>query len=187
VLRSACCVKRQEKPSQTRGLLFLSGKILQMRILTEIHRNNGINIHGRIIHRTAVRAVILRGRELLMVYSANVGDYKLPGGGVDDGESHEQALRREIHEECGALLEYDIPMEAEYDVFKMTSHYYPCRVDDDFGAQKLDGYEKDLGFKPVWVDIDEAISMNQSLLNSDKIPEWLKRELFVLDYIQCLM
>jgi hypothetical protein len=112
-----------------------------MRILTEIHRNNGINIHGRIIHRTAVRAVILRGRELLMVYSANVGDYKLPGGGVDD----------------------------------------------DFGAQKLDGYEKDLGFKPVWVDIDEAISMNQSLLNSDKIPEWLKRELFVLDYIQCLM
>ena len=30
----------------------------------------------------AVRAVILRGLELLMVYSSNVGDYKFPGGGV---------------------------------------------------------------------------------------------------------
>jgi 8-oxo-dGTP pyrophosphatase MutT (NUDIX family) len=169
-----------------------------MYILAEIHRNKGINIHGRTIHRAAVRAVIHRGRELLMVYSANVGDYKLPGGGVDNGESHEQALRREIGEECGALLvefgesigaviEYKIPVEAEYDVFKMTSHYYLCRVDDGFGAQKLDGYEKDLGFKPVWVDIDEAISTNQSLLNSDKIPEWLKRELFVLNHIRQLL
>ena len=116
-----------------------------MHILTEIDRAKGINIHGRTIQRTAVRAVIQRGRELLMVYSANVGDYKLPGSGVDDGESHEQALSREIREECGAhilefgkcigaVIEYNIPMEAEYDVFKMTSHYYVCRVDDDFGT-----------------------------------------------------
>ncbi len=169
-----------------------------MHILAEIHRAEGINTNGKTISRTAVRAVILRGNDLLMVYSANVGDYKFPGGGVDNGELHEQALRREIREECGACLlefgesigaviEYDIPMEAEYDVFKMTSHYYPCRVDDDFGAQKLDGYEEDLGFKPVWVNIDEAISMNQSLLNSDKIPEWLKRELFVLNHIRRLL
>jgi 8-oxo-dGTP pyrophosphatase MutT (NUDIX family) len=145
-----------------------------------------------------VRAVILRGRDLLMVYSSAVGDYKFPGGGVDDGESHEQALSREIREECGArllefgeslgaVIEYKIPVEADYDVFKMTSHYYLCRVDDGFGAQKLDEYEKDLGFKPLWVNIDEAISTNQSLPNSDKIPEWLKRELFVLNYIQRLM
>jgi hypothetical protein len=50
-------------------------------------------------------------------------------------------------------------------------------------VQKLDGYEKDLGFKPVWVNIEDAISTNKSLLNSDKAPEWLKRESFVLDYI----
>ncbi|MBV5347761.1 hypothetical protein JZU46_06070, partial [bacterium] len=47
-----------------------------MKILTEIHRNKGINIHGKTVHRTAVRAVIRRGRELLMVYSSAVGDYK---------------------------------------------------------------------------------------------------------------
>ena len=59
-----------------------------MQPLTEIHRAKGIDIRGKEVHRQAVRAVILRGRELLMVNSANVGDYKFPGGGVNKGESH---------------------------------------------------------------------------------------------------
>jgi 8-oxo-dGTP pyrophosphatase MutT (NUDIX family) len=166
-----------------------------MQVLTEIHRNKGINIQGRTIHRTAVRAVILSGRDLLMVYSVNVGDYKFPGGGVDVGESHERALARELREECGASLlsvdgelgsvtEYNFAKEKDFDVFKMTSHYYFCQVGDGFGAQKLDDYEKELGFKPVWIDIDHAISTNRALLNSDNIPEWLRREIFVLEHIK---
>jgi 8-oxo-dGTP pyrophosphatase MutT (NUDIX family) len=169
-----------------------------MKILTEIHRAEGINISGKTVYRTAVRAVILRGRELLMVYSSAVGDYKFPGGGVDLGESHEQALARELREECGAsllsvdgelgaVIEYNFAEEKDFDVFMMTSHYYFCQAGDDFGAQKLDDYERDLGFKPVWVDIDYAISANHLLLNADKIPEWLKREVFVLNYIEQLM
>ena len=166
-----------------------------MNILAEIHRRPGVNIQGKTIYRTAVRAVIQRGRDLLMVYSANVGDYKFPGGGVDSGELHEQALARELREECGAsllsvdgevgaVIEYNIAEEKDFDVFKMTSHYYFCQAGDGFGAQKLDEYERNLGFKPVWVNIEEAISTNKSLLNSDKIPEWLKREIFVLEYIR---
>lgn len=158
-----------------------------MQILTEIHRASGINTAGKTVHRTAVRAVILRGRELLMVFSSAVGDYKFPGGGVDYGESHEQALARELREECGApllsvddelgaVIEYNFAEEKDFDVFKMTSHYYFCQAGDGFGMQKLDGYEKDLGFKPIWIDIDNAISTNQSLRNLDKIPEWLKEK-----------
>ena len=166
-----------------------------MQILTEIHRAEGINIHGREILRTAVRAVILRGLKLLMVYSSNVGDYKFPGGGVDEGESHEQALARELREECGASLlgvdgelgavvEYNFAKDKGFDVFKMTSHYYFCQAGDGFGTQKLDNYEKDLGFKPVWINIDEAILANRLLLDSDKFPQWLKREVFVLETIR---
>lgn len=143
-----------------------------------------------------MRAVILRGRNLLMVYSSKVGDYKFPGGGVDAGESHEQALARELREECGASLismdgelgavvEYNFAKDRGYDVFKMTSSdYYFCRIKDVFGAQELDGYEKALGFKPVWITIEAAILANRSLLSLDKFPEWLKREIFVLEYLK---
>ncbi|MBK8619637.1 MAG: NUDIX domain-containing protein [Anaerolineales bacterium] len=166
-----------------------------MKILTEIHRNPGINIQGRAVTRTAVRAVVLRGQQLLMIHSAAVGDYKFPGGGVQADESHEQALRREVEEESGAMLdtfgghigaviEYNIPQEADYDVFKMTSHYYLCQVRDDFGGQNLDPYEKDLGFQPEWINIDDALSVNYSLLKQKEFPEWLKREIFVLEYIR---
>ena len=166
-----------------------------MKILAEIHRRDGINVNGKTVHRTAVRAVISKGKKLLMIYSSNVGDYKFPGGGVDRGETHAQALQREVQEECGAslmniglgigaVIEYNIPMESDYDVFKMTSYYYRCDVADGFGAQNLDGYERDLGFKPMWIDIAEAIHVNKTLLQSDKHIEWLKREIFVLEYIQ---
>jgi hypothetical protein len=89
--------------------------------------------------------------------------------------------------ELGAVIEYNFAKEKDFDVFKMTSHYYFCQAGDDFGVQKLDDYERDLGFKPVWVDIDFAISSNHSLLNSHTPPEWLRRENFVLEYIRQLM
>ncbi len=165
-----------------------------MQPLAEIHRSEGVNIHGRTIHRHAVRAVILRGQELLMIYSANVGDYKFPGGGVDEGETHTQALIREVKEECGMSLlsvgseicrvvEYDLPMEQDYDAFKMTSYYYLCEVQDGFGPQKLDDYEANLGFIPAWINLDRATACNQVLLSVPHPPRWLDREVLVLDYL----
>ena len=166
-----------------------------MQLLAEIHRAEGINIHGRALYREAVRAIIFRGRELLMVYSSNVGDYKFPGGGVDQDESHEQALAREIDEECGMSLlevgreigsvqEYIAPTKPEYDVFKMTSYYYQCEVQDGSGVQKLDDYEQNLGFVPVWINLDQVIQANKSLLSIPEPPEWLRREIFVLEYLK---
>jgi 8-oxo-dGTP diphosphatase len=166
-----------------------------MQPLAEIHRSKGVNIHGRTIHRHAVRAVILRGHELLMIHSTKVGDYKFPGGGVDQNESHGQALIREVREECGMsllhvgdeicrVIEYDLPMEQEYDAFKMTSYYYQCKVQDGFGSQKLDDYEVDLGFEPVWITLDRAMELNRVLLNVHHPPKWLDREVLVLEHLK---
>ena len=137
----------------------------------------------------------MQGKNLLMVYSSKAGDYKFPGGGIDRGETHQIALVREIREECGAavvsihgelgkVIELDIPLEQEYDVFNMASFYYLCEVDPNFGEQSLDQHEKELGFTPVWVDIDKAISANRMLLGSNTYPRWTPREIFVLEYIK---
>jgi 8-oxo-dGTP pyrophosphatase MutT (NUDIX family) len=166
-----------------------------MKLLGEIIKKQGINTSGKVICREAVRGVIIKGRTLLMIYSSKDGDYKFPGGGVISGETLEAALIREIREECGAtvlsinddlgkVIEYDIPKEKNYDVFKMISYYYICEVDPNFGEQSLDKYEKELGFTPVWVDIDEAISANQTLIDSNSSSRWTQRETFVLKYIK---
>jgi len=136
----------------------------------------------------------LRGRNLLMILSTNAGDYKFPGGGVDEGETYSQALCREVQEKCGmsvrhvgaeigAVIEYNLPVEKSHDVFKMTSLFYYCDVEDGFGKQKLDDYELALGLKPLWIDVDSAIQLNKALLHADNAPRWLQREIFVLEYI----
>lgn len=167
-----------------------------MELIATIFRRPLINPHGRTIHRQAVRAIILRGQALLMVYSPVNGDYKFPGGGVDGDEDHAAALRREVLEECGArlakvgaefgkVIEYDQPIEAGYDVFQMTSCYYLCEVEDELLSQRLDAYEADLQFQPVWVTVVEALRRNQALLqhNCGNIPDWTRREMSVLQQV----
>lgn len=164
-----------------------------MKLLKGIIRKQGIDFNGKKIYREAVRGVVIKDKTLLMIYSSKYGDYKFPGGGIDIGESHETALVREIREECGAtvlsindelgkVIEYDIPIEENYDVFEMVSFYYICEVDPNFGEQSLDQYEKDLGFTPIWVDIDKAISTNKMLIDSNNFPRWTPREVFVLEH-----
>ena len=168
-----------------------------MKLLKELVRKEDINFEGKTINREAVRGIILNGRKLLMIYSSKNCDYKFPGGGVELGETYEETLVREIKEESGAtvtkilkefgkVLECDKPIEQEFEVFKMTSYYYVCRVYTLLGEQSLDQYEKDLGFKPIWVNIDDAITNNKSIMDSSQreIPRWTPRETYVLELIK---
>jgi 8-oxo-dGTP pyrophosphatase MutT (NUDIX family) len=167
-----------------------------MELLKEIFRHAGTPTEGKTIYREAVRGLIRDGRQLLMVYSTQNGDYKFPGGGVARGETHPQALTREIREECGALvteigagfgkvIEYDRPVEAGYDVFRMTSYYYWCQVGAILGAQHLDAYEQEMGFRPAWVAIDEALRTNQFILRTKDYAAfaWVPRDTFILEQI----
>ncbi len=169
-----------------------------MKLLKRILRHDGINLAGKVSSRSAVRGIIPgEGKRLLMVFSATRGDYKFPGGGVNKGETHARALAREIREECGAtatslgpgfgkVIEYDFSEMPGCDVFKMTSHYYWCEIEATFQPQKLDDYEADLGFQPVWVEVAEAIEKNKTLLanSQDKEIFWLRRETFILETLQ---
>ena len=52
-------------------------------------------------YRVTSRAIILDERLRILVIENKNGSYELPGGGWEHGESFEECLRREIHEELG--------------------------------------------------------------------------------------
>jgi 8-oxo-dGTP pyrophosphatase MutT (NUDIX family) len=168
-----------------------------MKLLTEIFYKDELNLAGKVIAREAVRGIIFDHQKLLMIFSKQNGDYKFPGGGVKRGESSKTALIREVKEESGArieaiasefgkVIEYDVPLEAEYDVFQMTSSYYICRIGSELVSPQLDHYEKSLGFTPRWIGLEEALNTNRALLNGSFVdkPRWVKRETFVLEHLK---
>ncbi len=167
-----------------------------MRLLKEIMRQDGLALDGKALCRGAVRGIIANGRRLLMIHSSTNGDYSFPGGGSVNGETHEQTLVREIKEESGAdvleikgefgkVIEYDAPTSHSYDLFVRISFYYICTVDSVLSKQSLEPYERDLGFRPVWVDIDRAIETNRAILsNAEKAPRWTARETYVLEQVK---
>ncbi len=71
-----------------------------------------------------VACVDASGRVLLVKQLAGpyAGAWLLPGGGVDDGESIEDALRREMEEETGCALA-DLKHVATYEVDERTQDF----------------------------------------------------------------
>lgn len=137
--------------------------------------------------RTAVRAVIRRKDQVLMVYSPVNGDFKFPGGGIEENESPKEALVREILEETGYSLsefhsEIGAIKEKRKDFF-MTSLYYECSVGDYVQALNLDFYESDLRFQPRWVTLDKALLCNRQILEKPECPLWTPRDTWMIEYL----
>jgi ADP-ribose pyrophosphatase YjhB (NUDIX family) len=51
-----------------------------------------------LLTRKATRAIVLDGENILLLYTERYHDYSLPGGGVYDGESLINGLKRELKE-----------------------------------------------------------------------------------------
>ncbi|MCE0558169.1 MULTISPECIES: NUDIX hydrolase [unclassified Motilimonas] len=171
-----------------------------MRHLTTHVHASLTSLEGRRFERLAARAIVLRGEDILMLYTQRYDDYTLPGGGIDAGENIEQGLIRELQEETGATNitklqafgcyeEFRPWHKDDADLMQMKSYCFTCEIDAKLGATNYEDYEIKNGMKPVWINIFDAIAHNQHTLdNSDKKGMSLARELFLLRLIakECL-
>ena len=101
------------------------------------------------------------------------GSYVIPAGGVDDGESNIEALRREIQEETGIDIneaevstlhessgkhEKTLKETGERVLVKMSFHDY--RVELPIAAAQIKVVAEDDWAEPHWFSIDELSSLN---------------------------
>ncbi|WP_144213067.1 NUDIX hydrolase [Shewanella donghaensis] len=150
----------------------------------------------QMLTRVAARAIVLKGNNILMLYTDRYHDYTLPGGGVDAHEDIEQGLIRELQEETGAkcignIIEFGLYEEFRpwprdgFNVMNMLSYCFSCEIDSELGDTNFEAHEINNGMKPVWIDIDDAIQHNlETIANSAKKGLSIERETFLLKLIK---
>jgi ADP-ribose pyrophosphatase YjhB (NUDIX family) len=86
-------------------------------------------ISGKIMKQKGVKCFIECNGKILMVRNtyANPEIWTFPGGRVQEGETLEEAVRREIKEEVGITLGEVIKLE-KYPATKKIVHYFYSRV-----------------------------------------------------------
>ncbi len=145
--------------------------------------------------RKATRAIVIKGDEILLLYTKRYHDYSLPGGGIDEGESNIEGLVRELKEETGAhtvqnIQEFGLYEEFRpwhkggYDIVHMESYCYTCTIDDELLEPELEDHELNNGMHPIWMNIHQAIAHNEeTIAKSSKKGLSIERETFLLKLI----
>ena len=144
-------------------------------------------------YRPSVRGIIFNKDNLIsLIYSQKYHFYKLPGGGIEEGENYLETLIREVDEETGLTVIPDSVQEfgealriqksstLKDTIFVQQNFYYICQTTDQIHSQHLDQDEQEADFILKTVSLDEAIATNQAFIaNCQGTPTECKVEMVV--------
>jgi ADP-ribose pyrophosphatase YjhB (NUDIX family) len=132
--------------------------------------------------RRAARAIVSDGDRIALMHVSMKGYHKLPGGGIEEGESIEEALRRELAEEAGidagelrelgCIIEYRDRHE-----LLQISYCYEARFEGMLESNALTELERIEGFRFLWAPVAGVAA----LLAGDKPRDYVGQFISVRD------
>lgn len=148
----------------------MSDRIIQS---TDFHGNKYDVPVAELKWRPSAYGIVVRDNKILLI--SVEGKYNLPGGGLDFGETPEQAVIREVKEETGFdvsdpqlvgslskffTLNHNSKGEEELAHVQTILMYYVCTLaggDASQASQEMD--EKQYGLDVEWVDVSKVDSL----------------------------
>ena len=126
-----------------------------------------------------VVAAIIRKGDKIFATQRGYGDWKdwweFPGGKMEPGESPEDALKREIHEELSTEISVDnflCTVEYDYPKFHLTMHCFWCSIESGNLILKEHEAAKWLKIDNLnsvdWLPADKIV-IKQILLTADRV------------------
>jgi len=113
-------------------------------------------------YKGRAQALVIRGNKILMVkHTCRSGDnvhYCLPGGGIEEGETPEQAALRELQEECNVTGTIIRKSSEWADPYSDDKHFYTYHIDIGDQSPTL-GYDPEVEEQYLievrWLALDE--------------------------------
>lgn len=148
-----------------------------MKIIKEISGkdvglNEGERFNNPYFLRKAARAVVFNdNNEIAFQFATKHKYYKLPGGGVEKGETIEEALKREVLEESGCKIDIIdelgiiIEYRNQFNILQI-SYCFLAKVVGEIGAPMYEEIEINEGLTPIWVPLEKAINLIEEV-NTD--------------------
>jgi 8-oxo-dGTP diphosphatase len=114
--------------------------------------------------RKSARAILInKAGEMATQYLSTYSYHKLPGGGVDQGETVEEALKREVLEEVGCDCEIIKPIGVtieyrnKYNMLHI-SYAFAAQVVGEIGEPALEEGEIEEGQSTLWLPPSEVLA-----------------------------
>lgn len=134
--------------------------------------------------RSACRAIIIKDGKMLLSYETETDQWMLPGGGLEEGETQEECVIREIAEETGFVIrpvsECLLEIDEYYEDCKWPSFYFLCEIIGTTESH-LTEREMEVGMEPRWLPVKEIIgvfSKHQDYADTDE----MRRGMYLREY-----
>ena len=111
--------------------------------------------------RDGSRAIIIQNGKILLTHETNSGWWLIPGGGIEEGETPEDCVIREVEEETGVIVrptEHFLTIHEYYEEYRYTGYFFICEVTGK-GQMRLTDAEMRRGVHPEWIPLHDAIDL----------------------------